>query len=223
MKFSWRFRYRLVRESLFRSVLELRPIAAVNVLDVGCGQKRYQVLFEEANYIGIDIPDSNSEGNKADIYADASSMPFADNSFDCVICTEVIEHVNSPDNVLKEIHRVIKNGGFLIISAPFIWPMHEEPRDFYRFSKFGLHYLLEQNGLKIVEERKRGGFASVWVQMLGDYLDHINCWGNRNKVLKWVIDMFFAPLQFLAYKYDQRFESERYAFGWTFKAQKSEK
>lgn len=220
MKFRWRFRYRLVRESLFESIAELRPLAAVNVLDVGCGLKRYQELFEEANYVGLDIPNPNSEGSNADIYGDATNLPFRGNSFDCVICTEVIEHGHSPDAVIKQIEHVLKSGGVLVISAPFFWPLHEEPRDYFRFSKFGLRHLLEQSGFRVIGERKRGGFASVWVQMLGDYLGQQNLGSKKNSILGRLVDFIFAPFQFLASRYDKCFESKTYAFGWTFKAQK---
>jgi SAM-dependent methyltransferase len=104
----------------------------VKTLDVGSAGGRNKVLYP--NSITVDI-DPN---NKPDVVADAHSLPFADASFGCIVCKEVLEHVKRPDIVINEFMRVLTPGGKLILSTRFLFPIHEAPNDGYRFTKYAL-------------------------------------------------------------------------------------
>jgi SAM-dependent methyltransferase len=115
-------------------------------------------------YVAVDTPASSS--SRPDAWALAGGLPFADGSFETVLCTQVIEHLAEPGAALGEIARVLAPGGRLILTAPQQWFLHEEPFDFYRFTRFGLQHLCARAGLAAVEVRSQGGF---WA-MAGIYL-----------------------------------------------------
>jgi SAM-dependent methyltransferase len=73
-------------------------------------------------------------GPGVDVVGDARALPFADESFDTVLATEVIEHVRQPNDMVSEIHRVLKPGGHAILSSPFVWKLHRWPQDYWRFT-----------------------------------------------------------------------------------------
>ncbi|PZQ43932.1 MAG: hypothetical protein DI551_11170 [Micavibrio aeruginosavorus] len=111
------------------------------ILNVGSGGEVFRHLraIKNANLIQTDIdPD-----RKPDIVADVCNMHmFEDNSIDCVFMVEVLEHVKTPQKGIDEVYRVLKPGGKLYLSTPFIFPLHDEPYDFYRYTKYGLTHML---------------------------------------------------------------------------------
>jgi len=78
--------------------------------------------------------------SKIDLFGTAYNIPVDDNYFDTALCTAVLEHLEETSDVTKETHRVLKAGGYAIYTVPFFWHLHEEPRDFYRYTKYGLKY-----------------------------------------------------------------------------------
>jgi SAM-dependent methyltransferase len=135
------------------------------VLDVGCGVQPYRLLLAGfARYVGFDSPSPSDSGGGADVYGDAAALPFAPSCADAVVCTEVIEHVRDPLTLLEEIRRVLKAGGTLILSVPFTWHIHDEPRDYWRFTEFGLRLLAERAGFAIVSLRPTNGFLGAMLQ-----------------------------------------------------------
>jgi SAM-dependent methyltransferase len=120
-------------------------------LDLGCGLKPYESEFKKSKYIGIDVEHSgrNSGLKKPDLFFNGVNIPFEDKTFNGVLCTQVLEHVKDPNSLMKEIHRVLIPEGKIIVSVPFIYREHEEPYDYFRFSKFGLENLLTLNGFSV--------------------------------------------------------------------------
>lgn len=133
------------------------------VLDVGCGSAPYRRLAGgKVRYIGIDLVPSPD----ADVRADCLCLPFADASFDAVICTEVLEHVSRPADCLGEIRRVLKEGGKVYITVPQTWPLHYEPSDYWRFTRYGLERLCADSSLTVVSTARIGGvFSLIGVRM----------------------------------------------------------
>ena len=93
-------------------------------------------------------------------WASGLDLPFRDASFDTVLCLQVLEHVPRPWRLLDEIARVLRPGGALVLTAPHIWGLHEEPRDYYRFTPFGLRHLSDAAGLRVVAVKALAGY---WV------------------------------------------------------------
>lgn len=128
------------------------------VLDIGCGNKPYADLFKDCYYQGVDY---TNEDSSPDIVADATDIPIDSGAVSIVFCSQVIEHVPEPQAVVDECYRLLKPGGYLIITGPFYWPLHEEPYDFHRFSKYGFKNLLDKAGFSSYEIRPDGGDWSM--------------------------------------------------------------
>ena len=123
------------------------------LVDIGCGTKPYKALLIHIvqEHIGVDHHETLHDKSNIDRFGTAYEIPADDGEFDCALCTAVLEHLEEPEMALRECFRVLKPGGIAIYSVPFIWHLHEEPRDFYRFSKYGLKYLFEKVGFEIIE------------------------------------------------------------------------
>src|SRR3546814_19368424 len=89
------------------------------MLDVGCGTKPYRELFELEEYIGLEIdsPSARTQ-SRADYFYDGKKFPFEAEIFNSVLCNQVLEHVFNPDDFLQEIHRVLREGGMLLLTVP---------------------------------------------------------------------------------------------------------
>lgn len=121
------------------------------IVDVGCGLQPYRHFFLHTLYIGIDVEDSgrNAEDKCADKYFDGIKIPLESESFDAVLCTEVLEHAVDPELLVAEIFRILRPGGRLCVTVPFMWGLHELPYDFRRFTSFGLAKLVSGCGFEI--------------------------------------------------------------------------
>lgn len=162
----------LARRGLVKNIAELANSLDGDLLDVGCGRKPYRELFKVKSYIGLDIenPGHSHENEDVDVFYDGKTFPFPDNSFDSILCNQVLEHVFNPDEFLSEIHRCLKPGGQFLLTVPFVWDEHEQPYDFARYSSFGLRHLLEKNGFEIIEQRKSVQNIAVVFQLLIAYI-----------------------------------------------------
>jgi SAM-dependent methyltransferase len=137
------------------------------LIDIGCGTKPYKEVLKDyvTEHIGVDHSDTSHDTSNIDIFSSAYSIPLEDNSFDSALCTCVLEHLEEPELALKECHRLLKPGGYAIYHTPFIWHLHEEPRDFYRYTIHGLKYLFDKAGFEIVEIRPICGFVITFLQL----------------------------------------------------------
>ena len=156
-----------------RAIELLAPQASGAMLDVGCSERPHAELFAPhvSRYVGLDYPpallDKQPElweildraQGVVDVFGDGRRLPFADASFETVLSTEVLEHVLAPAEVLREMARVLKPEGRLLLTVPFVAPLHEMPSDFYRFTPFSLRSLVEESGLSVERIDARGNFA----------------------------------------------------------------
>lgn len=141
------------------------------LLDVGCGSKPYRELFSVDSYIGLEIDsESSRSAGVSDFFYDGDNFPFTDEEFDSILCNQVLEHVFDPTEFLGEIARVLKPGGQLLLTVPFVWDEHEQPYDYARYSSFGLRALFEAQGFVIVEHNKTCANASIIFQLINAYL-----------------------------------------------------
>jgi SAM-dependent methyltransferase len=160
---------------LRRSVEFLAPFARGEVLDVGCGERPYDELFlpRVTRYVGLEYPPAADSlvpeiwglldrlRGVVDVFGDGQQMPFADASFDTVVALEVFEHLLDPDDCMAEIRRVLRPGGRLLFTVPFVAPLHQLPFDYLRFTPRGIEALLDRHGFAIDQIRPRGNFSSV--------------------------------------------------------------
>jgi SAM-dependent methyltransferase len=160
-----------VRRRLQAAIRSARARAHGVLLDVGCGRKPYAELFAGriSRYIGMEhAPDAGYRGNLADVCGDAAAIPIAASSVDTVLCTEVLEHVPDPDSVVREIVRVLKPGGVVICTAPFVYPVHDA-YDFFRYSPGTIPALMRRHGLTVDVERALAGTGVTLAIMLNLY------------------------------------------------------
>jgi SAM-dependent methyltransferase len=124
------------------------------VLDIGSGGSSYQRFFP--NRLTVDI----DPARKPDIVADAHHLPFKDDEFQVVLSTEMLEHVKDPFQVEREIRRVTKVGGMLILSTRFVFPLHDTPHDYWRFTKYGLREIFKEWEILELKE-ETGNFSTM--------------------------------------------------------------
>jgi SAM-dependent methyltransferase len=129
------------------------------VLDIGCADgllRRY--LAEGTGYLGLDYPETATRlyGSRPDVFGDAQCLPIADASVPSVALLDVLEHVPDPESAVAEIARVLAPEGTLALRVPFLYPVHDAPFDFHRWTSFGLRRLLQAHGLTILQEMPYG-------------------------------------------------------------------
>jgi SAM-dependent methyltransferase len=130
--------------------------ASGRMLDVGCGNKPYLSFFRRIkSYTGCDVVQSSRQ--MVDVVCPATELAFDDNSFDTVFSTQVLEHIADHQKAFSEIYRVMKPGGIFIFSLPLTWELHEEPFDYFRFTKYGIRFLIDKSGLEEIEVIPNGG------------------------------------------------------------------
>ena len=168
------------------------------LLDFGCGSKPYEKLFKNSNnYVGVEVS-GNKKNLKSDIYYNGISLPFEDNTFDSILCTEVFEHVEQLDHVIIELYRVLKPGGRMIVTTPFMCIEHEMPYDFRRFTFNGLINLMKKNNFKILKSQKLLNNFHVFFQTLNFYICQVFL-KKKTQYLKYIVYFGLAgPVNFLS-------------------------
>jgi len=123
------------------------------VLDIGCADRRLaRRLHPEARYVGLDYPATAVAmyGTKPDVFGDATCLPFADEAADAVVLKDVLEHVADPMRALAEAARVLRTEGTLVLWMPFLYPIHDAPHDFQRFTSHAMETYLAKSGFSIL-------------------------------------------------------------------------
>ena len=213
--------YHFYHKDLFASI---EKYASGELLDIGCGNKPYRSIVQTkvTKYTGCDIVQSSD--NCVDIICEANHIPLAAESFDTVLSTQAIEHVEDHQGLVNEAFRLLKPGGVFILSGPMYWPLHEEPHDFFRFTKYGFKYILEKAGFTVLETQSNGGKWALCGQVVIHALyPHIKTgksfrWKTARLLLRCIggiqsINRFFA-------KMDKSYTSEISTMNYVIVAQK---
>lgn len=138
---------------------EIKP--GSRILDVGAGVLKYKKHFQDCKYLTQDL----KQCGEIDYISDITEIPVEDQSFDVIICTEVLEHVLRPDLAIKEFSRILKSGGRLYLTAPFLVGTHRPPRHYYAgFSEFWYKENLNKYNFKNITVILKKGFLSFYSQ-----------------------------------------------------------
>jgi SAM-dependent methyltransferase len=163
----------LVRSNLVKALRKQIPELKGKMMDFGCGLKPYESLFLVDEYIGVDYQGEGEtfSHHKVDVFYDGHTLPFPDNHFDSIFSSEVFEHVFNLPEIIRELHRVLKPGGRILISCPFAFGEHEVPADYARYSSFAIQHLFNSSGFRVIHYEKTGSFIEAIVQLRIVYWD----------------------------------------------------
>ncbi len=192
--FSWRTFWKREYVTYRRFLLDTALSQTVNnlqgrVLDVGGKRENKRGAFRPQYpdcwvYINLD------ESTQPDILADVQDIPLPDGQADYVVCTETIEHVQRPDACIAECRRLLKDGGSLILSVPFLYPVHADPQDYRRYTRDGILQLLQP--FASIEILAMGGIWGV----LGMFLE-ISAAYSRYRIVRGLMWRFGRLLQWI--------------------------
>ena len=189
------------------------------VLDAGCGDgERYKSFFKFDRYVTFDINSSHG----AEIVGSVEDIPVESESFSSVLSTQVLEHVKNPQKAAEEFYRILKPGGYCLITVPQLNELHEEPHDYFRFTKYGLEEIFGKAGFKVILIEQRGGFWSANMQMRIRYIiDLLQI--NKIRLLRWIFQpfIFINGVTAILFDFIDRSRANRkHAIGWLVIAQK---
>jgi SAM-dependent methyltransferase len=180
------------------------------LVDIGCGIKPYKDIVAPfvTEHTGVDHQYTKHDMGSIDIVGTAYEIGVDECYFDSALCTSVLEHLEKPLEALKECNRILKPGGYALYSVPFIWPIHEQPRDFFRYSKYGLKYLFEEAGFEVVEIYPLTGFWITFGQLFVYNLYRYNRGFLRYLPIIPLLGLF---IQFTSFLLDKVDKSEQWA------------
>lgn len=165
------------------------------ILDVGSGNSEHSPEFLKNNFVvQLDYPKTNAYYIQSpQVFGDACHLPFPDSTFDAVLLLEVLEHIPSDTLVLKEILRVLRPGGTLYLSTPFLYPVHDAPIDYRRYTAYGIEAILKEAGFKKSLCKAQGNqFTSALLLLIMSNLHAIKNVTEFNKF----VALFCIPLAY---------------------------
>jgi len=159
------------------------------VLDAGAGEGQYGHHFVKHRYCALDlgVGDAQWDYSTLDVLGDLTALPFRGEAFEAAVNIVTLEHVREPAKALEELGRVLAPGGRLLLIAPHEWEEHQQPHDYYRYTRYGLTYLLERAGFTDIRVEPVGGFFRLLARRL------LNALQFFPGPLALVAAVFFAP------------------------------
>ena len=219
MALSWKTRliYRIMDADMRRCAgLWLKG----RLIDIGCGTKPYAEILRPhvTEHVGLDRESPFNSMTRPELVGTAYSIPVPDGSFDCALSTAALEHLNEPEQALRETHRILKSGGIAVYTVPFIWHVHAEPWDYHRYTSFGLKHIFEKCGFEVVEIYPLSGFWTTFITLFCYWLDRYN-----KPPLRWtrLVPIFGTMLQWIGIFIHKFERSHQWTWMYTIVARKS--
>jgi Methylase involved in ubiquinone/menaquinone biosynthesis len=180
----------IIRKALYKCIKEKRNYMKGKMLDFGCGRKPYKRFFNVEEYVGLDIEQSghSHQNEEIDVFYDGQHIPFENEYFDSIFSSEVIEHVFDLKSIIKELNRVLKVDGHILVTVPFVWDEHEIPYDFGRYTSFGIKHIFESSGFEVISLEKSNNYIAAMFQMWSAYVFELL---PKNKTLRFMMSIIF--------------------------------
>jgi len=176
-----------------KSVADKYDKKGKKIIDIGAGTCPYKKYFQQSQYFSQDL--KNNPQKTIDFVGDATSIPVKNNSFDYILCLQVLEHLTKPHLAFKEFFRILKPGGKLFLTTHMAFEEHMIPNDYFRFTRYGLKYLAETTGFKTIKIKPQGGRFIVLARELQILFLRL----SNNKYLVYLFYLiFFLPLFLLS-------------------------
>jgi len=198
--------------AIFAKSLELRA----RVLDAGAGEGNYKHHFDHQRYCGLDLAIGDAAWNysRLDVVGDLMNLPFRDGTFDASLNVVTLEHVPEPARVVEELARTLAPGGRLLLIAPHEWEEHQQPHDYFRYTRFGLNYLLTRAGLVEISIVPVGGFFRLLSRRLFNALQFFP------GPLMFLAAIFFVPPALILPLFDSLDHRRNFTLGYICTARK---
>ncbi|NCC52298.1 MAG: class I SAM-dependent methyltransferase [Spartobacteria bacterium] len=168
--------------------------------DVGCGTKPFAAFLEGkvSQHVGVDIEDGFYDAQHIDLVGTAYHVPAEDGTADAILSSQVIEHLDDPRLFFQEANRLLKEGGLLFLSFPFLYSIHAAPHDYERFTHYSIRKILHNSGFQLLEARALSGFWYLSGFYLSLYLQSLDR-GLLQKTrllrsLIWIVKLLFRVL-----------------------------
>ena len=193
--------------NLYGDILKnLKKYCRGKTLDLGAGRLAYRSMIKKfsSEYFSTDFKKTHPD---LDFVANAQDLNMIkDDDFDTVFCSQVLEHVPEPQKVLNEIKRILKNDGKAIITVPFLGYLHNEPYDFFRYTKHSLKYMAEKSGLQVIEIKESGGLISFLGYIWSTFF--VGFFGGF-PILNYIVLLLNIPISFIFFSLDAIFPSKK--------------
>lgn len=186
------------------------------VIDIGCGSKPYAKYFTEngkvKRYYGIDFcafsPNKDFPQVRPDYFFDKEylrsfKLPFKEGQFDNAVSFQVLEHHQKPWKMISEMVRIVEKRGYLMVSFPFIWSLHEVPHDYYRFTEHSVKNWFIENDCKVVKIYKEGSIFSTFSMLLNEEINTFASKSKKNYFVTLAIYPLLLVFQYISYFLDK--------------------
>ncbi len=196
----------LIHDVYVKSLQKYESYINGTVLDIGCGQKPYKKIItkKDIKYFGLEHLKTLHGFSEVDVTGSALQLPFKNSVADLVVSFQVMEHIPEPELFLMEIFRVLKPGGNCLLMTPFIWGEHEIPYDYFRYTRYGIKYLADKTGFKVLSINADVGSLTTLTIRFNYFIMQ-----RAGRILRHLIIPFVWVNQFVARKLDYWFDNER--------------
>lgn len=172
----------------------LRRHASGKLLDLGCGKVPLYGAYRELvkDNICVDWVNTLHKNQHLDYELDLTKqLPFEDNEFDTIILSDVLEHIPVPEQLWREMTRVLSRKGKIIMNVPFYYWLHEKPHDYYRYTEFALRRFVETSGLKLIQLEPMGGAMEIMADIFAKNILRLPKLGHSGALLaQWLVSGF---------------------------------
>lgn len=204
-----------IQASVYQRIIN--DYAKNHLLDLGCGNvPLYGVYKDKVKSVTcIDWGNSVLDLSHIDLEADLNQrLEVSSSSFDTVLLTDVLEHIEKPDLLFSEISRILKSGGYLLLTVPFFYPIHGEPYDFHRYTEYKLKSMCDENSLEIIELSPYAGLIEINLH----FINYISSFSRYFSVFVYWLSKGFISLPYM--KKISKKTSKRFPLGYTLVAKK---